>query len=638
MAGTVLQIRLAGAFQAAIAGKPIDIPTRTSRMLLGYLALAPDMSERRSRLAGLLWEDSDEAGARRNLRQAVHQLRIAIGQEWAGLLANRTTIGLDTNLIQTDIGDTTQMLEAGEIPQMLTRTQQFPDRLLEEFVDRGDLTTGWLSLQRRQLEATLRSGLERLMGGSAPDTAATAAQALLALDSTDERAARFLIQLYWQNGDTGRALRIYEELWNHLDEAYAMEPSGPTQDLIAAVKLGDPTPDPPRMVASSTMTIAVLPVVASNVGSHHSTTEMFRIDLISQMARFRELVVMDATSATASADFTLHLGAASDGENLRMVANLTRTVDAVVIWTQTHGDLIQTWWQSLASLAGRMASSCAQGLSAARLAQITARSADATVMDRWLMGHRLLDNGTVTDFADAERMFRSALEIDGNASSIHSSLSQMCHIRHLMLPGAQIESERLREGKALASRAITLDPTDSRAHLSRAWSAILLSEWGQAAAGFETARNCNPNDTWTVMSSALGAAFSGEPVLANDLARSFVTDGQSADPWLWGYYANIRFMTGDDAGCIEAALRCGDAIMNMQAWLAAAHWLNGDKEAAIAAWRSFSRTVERHWCGTAPATPEAILEWFLTAFPIRMGDARARLEMGARAACDAYLH
>lgn len=638
MTAAPLKIRLIGSFQASLAGKSVNFPTRTSRLIIGYLALSPGMREQRSRLAGLLWENSDEAGARRNLRQAVHQLRAVLGQSWPGLLADRMTIGLSANLIQTDVDDLITALAAGEIPQALTLEQQLPDRLLGDFADRGDLAAGWVTLQQSQFETTLRSGLERLMGGSDPKTVAAAAQALLALDATDERAARTLIEQCWEHGETGRALRIYKNLWDHLDDAYGMEPSGPTQDLIALVKMGKPNSARPQLASSPAMSVAVVPVVGSNTGDHHAAIEMFRIDLISQMARFRELVVMDAQSAAARADFTLRLGAAHDGENLRLVANLIRTDDAAVIWTRTHDDLLQTWWQSLANLAGHMATACAQELSASRLARITARTSDATVLDKWLIGHRLLDRGTATDFADAERIFKSALEIDPNASAIHSSLSQMCHIRHLMLPGTTIEPNRLREGKAFASKAIALDPVDSRAHLSRAWSAILLGEWGQAANGFETARNCNPNDTWTVMSSALGAAFSGELVLANDLARNFVSDGQSADRWLWGYYANIRFLTGDDDGCIEAALMCEDAIMNMQGWLAVAYWLKGDHDSAIAAWGRFIDIAERHWSGIAPPSPESILEWFLNAFPIRMGDARARLSSGARAVGDAYLH
>lgn len=638
MTASVLQIRLTGPFQAVAAGEPIEIPTRTSRMILGYLAMAPDRREQRSRLAGLLWEDSSEADARRNLRQAIHQLRGALEPIWGGFYADRTTIGLNAGLIRTDIEDVFAALEEGNIPPLLTHEQQLPSRLLLDFADRGDLAAGWVTLQQRQVEASLRTSLERLMNDAPPGTARQAAEALLAMDATDERAARTLIEHCWERGETGRALRIYEELWNHLDDAYAMEPSGPTQDLIALVKMGEPASKQRNVSSSSAMTVAVLPVIEGNVGAHDAAIEMFRIDLISQMARFRELVVMDAPSTAAPSDFALRLGATHDGENLRMVAYMSRTDDATVIWTQTHDHLLQTWWPSVARLAGQMASACARELSVARLARIATRTSDATALDRWLMGHRLLDRGTATDFADAERMFRSALEIDPSASAIHSSLSQLCHIRQLMLPGTGIDPDRLREGKAFASRAIALDPADSRAHLSRAWSAVLLGEWEQAATGFETACNCNPNDTWTVMSSALGAAFSGELVQANDLARSFVTDELSADPWLWGYYANIRFLTGDDPGCIEAALRCDDAIMNMPAWLAAAYWLNGDQGAAAASWGAFTRTVERHWSGALPATPETILEWFLNAFPIRMGDARARLETGARGASEAYRH
>ena len=62
--------------------------------LLTFMALEPRAHTRES-LAGLLWGDSPEAEARASLRQALKQLREALG---SGLRADRTLVELSTPL------------------------------------------------------------------------------------------------------------------------------------------------------------------------------------------------------------------------------------------------------------------------------------------------------------------------------------------------------------------------------------------------------------------------------------------------------------------------------------------------------------------------------------------------------------
>ncbi len=66
------------------------------------------------------------------------------------------------------------------------------------------------------------------------------ARALLNLDPTHEEAARALIRAHADAGDIGVALGIYKSLWDLLESEYGMEPSMPTQDLVAGIKLAQP--------------------------------------------------------------------------------------------------------------------------------------------------------------------------------------------------------------------------------------------------------------------------------------------------------------------------------------------------------------------------------------------------------------
>ncbi len=69
---------------------PIEIASRPAKTLLAYLLLTRGTHHPRERLAGLLWPDSTESNARKNLRQALWNLRKSIGERY--LLADTVSI------------------------------------------------------------------------------------------------------------------------------------------------------------------------------------------------------------------------------------------------------------------------------------------------------------------------------------------------------------------------------------------------------------------------------------------------------------------------------------------------------------------------------------------------------------------
>jgi len=96
----MLEVKLLGQFDARLDGNPVEIASRPAQSLLAYLMLNAGTAHRREKLAGLLWPDTAEANARRNLRQALWRLRQAIGRSQpAGrdyLIADDITIAFDT--------------------------------------------------------------------------------------------------------------------------------------------------------------------------------------------------------------------------------------------------------------------------------------------------------------------------------------------------------------------------------------------------------------------------------------------------------------------------------------------------------------------------------------------------------------
>jgi len=75
-----LAISLLGSFNVSLNGNSLStFATDKVRALLAYLAVESGRSHRRAALAGLFWPDRPEAMARNDLRQALFQLRKALG-------------------------------------------------------------------------------------------------------------------------------------------------------------------------------------------------------------------------------------------------------------------------------------------------------------------------------------------------------------------------------------------------------------------------------------------------------------------------------------------------------------------------------------------------------------------------------
>ena len=77
---TQLSLAFLGQFRVTLADQPvIAFASDKARALLAYLAVERARPHSRSALAALLWPEYSEESARTNLRQALHQLRDAIG-------------------------------------------------------------------------------------------------------------------------------------------------------------------------------------------------------------------------------------------------------------------------------------------------------------------------------------------------------------------------------------------------------------------------------------------------------------------------------------------------------------------------------------------------------------------------------
>ncbi|MCL4267132.1 MAG: tetratricopeptide repeat protein [Anaerolineae bacterium] len=248
-----LRIQLLGTPSVFIGQEPVaGFVSNKAPALLFYLA-ATGRSCTREMLASLLWGESTEDKARKNLRDVVFNLRPIVGDY---LLISRQTIVFNQEAAhEVDVVRFTNILkELGNI-----RSSQLSPAsmiLLRDAVElyRGDFLEGfhvsqapdfetWLLEERRRLQELAVQSLHTLteyltqQGNTA--LGIKYASRLLALDPWREETHRQLMQLLVWSGQRSAALAQYETCRRLLKENLKVEPAPETRQLYESILRGD---------------------------------------------------------------------------------------------------------------------------------------------------------------------------------------------------------------------------------------------------------------------------------------------------------------------------------------------------------------------------------------------------------------
>src|SRR5262249_25075589 len=152
----------------------------------------------------------------------------------------------------------------------------------------------------------------------------------------------------------------------------------------------------------------------------------------------------------------------------------------------------------------------------------------------------------------------------------------------------------------LAQKAVQIDPLETRAHLTLAWSYLMAGRYEQADIHYDLAFDLNPNNPKTLLSCAHGFAFAGRAERAKELTRLALSLTPFVTPYQWEYLTGIRFIIGDYSGAVAAARMGTDSMPDTRVWKAAALALMGDNNAAHRAASDFFAGARAQWTGRVP--------------------------------------
>jgi DNA-binding SARP family transcriptional activator/TolB-like protein/Tfp pilus assembly protein PilF len=249
-----LRLALLGGFRLARNGAEIEIPTRKGQALLAYLATAPGRAATRATLAALLWGDRFDEQARRSLRQCLFELRRALGDDDARLLAADGDVVTLSDDVECDVGQFEAAAGGADGAALERALDLHAGDLLAGFDLREEAFNDWLRQSRDRLralhgDALSRATLRARERGDA-EAAIRLAQRLVMADPLREQGHRLLMRLYAENGRRSEALRQYQACAAILRETLDVDPEAETTALCQAIRDGGgPPPAPAAAVA-----------------------------------------------------------------------------------------------------------------------------------------------------------------------------------------------------------------------------------------------------------------------------------------------------------------------------------------------------------------------------------------------------
>ncbi|MDQ4076600.1 MAG: tetratricopeptide repeat protein [Chloroflexota bacterium] len=232
----MLAINLLGRFEVRLDGEAVDFSSRPAQTLLAYLLLNAGISHRREQLAGLLWPDSLESSARKNLRNAIYRVRQAIGERY--LLSDKTTLAFDTSApYHLDVALLEDDKANADTEALMRAVAAYQGELLPGFYE------DWVLLERERLRALFERHMERLLEqlqamGRWREVRRWA-EHWIAQGHVPEPAYRALMTACAAQGDLAGMASAYRRCVQALEEEVGVPPSLETQTLYERLSRGE---------------------------------------------------------------------------------------------------------------------------------------------------------------------------------------------------------------------------------------------------------------------------------------------------------------------------------------------------------------------------------------------------------------
>jgi len=529
-----LQLRLFGSLELhSVGGRDVAPAGRKVRALLAYLALSPDVPCSREKLMALLWSDRAEEQARASLRQALTELRHALGDP-SPLRTEQDTVSLDSSAIMVDAIEFARLAKAGKLDEAASL---YRAPLLDGHGVRDGAYEDWLRAERTRLHDLAIDVLHRLATSQPNDTAIGTSQRLLQLDPVREETHRLLMRLYASTGKRAQALRQYQLCRDSLQRELQAKPDVETerlyrqiQDETMPVSVTDPTASLPTQphLSEGKPSIAVLPFEnLSGDPEQRYFSDGITEDIITELSRFRNLLVIARQSSFTikgeavnvkeigrklGARYVVEGSVRRAGSHIRITAQLLESATGNHLWAERYDRNVDDISAVQDEIMQMIVASLPTHVDEAERTSVLQRKCEnLSAYDHWLRGkHSLSDSPSKEDVLRARQHFEKAIELDPSYAAAYCGMADSYQAEYY----SNWTTSREAAGELifkLSRRAVELDPRDSRTHYWLAWGYLhVKGDLELAKIQLEEALALNPNDYNNYCSSGWLAACSGD--------------------------------------------------------------------------------------------------------------------------------
>ena len=574
----LLKLRILGGFELQSDRGPDGTPPgRKVRALLACLALSPGISWPRERLMALLWSDRAEEQARASLRQALTELRHALGEP-SPLRTEQDTVSLDSSGIFIDAVEFARLAKAGKLDEAAAL---YRGPLLDGHGVRDGAYEDWLLVERTRLHNLAVDVLHRLTASLSGNAAIETAQRLLQLDQAREETHRLLMRLYAGTGQRAQALRQYQLCRDALQRELQAKPDTATEQLYRQIQDEAPITPAPATAPTRARTlssggkpsIAILPF--ENLSGDpeqryfsHGITE----DIITELSRFHEMLVTAKNSSFAVQDahsgvrdiaarlgvnYVVEGSVRKSGNRVRVAAKLVDAESMNHLWAEHYDRDLADVFQLQDELAHKIASTVAGRVQRARTDRAHRKPTESmSAYDNYLRALEL--TGRYEDMPLAEPFLLKAIEIDPRFAAAHARLS-LLNMNNYFFDG---NKARLQVAEDFGRQAVALDDSEGMCHIAIAHPLIFQKRPDDALPHLERAVSLNSNNIFIIATQALWLIYKGRSMEA----LSVIEAAYRRDPFAHDWYWDVQGLAQTCAGHYAEALASYKRMKNIQSW------------------------------------------------------------------------
>lgn len=328
----------------------------------------------------------------------------------------------------------------------------------------------------------------------------------------------------------------------------------------AAAALGIPAwLQQPNLISNDRPSLAVLPF--TNLGGDAKWDRIaggLTEDIITDLSHARNLLVVARTSTEQYKDtapdpqkvgrelgvkYLLQGSLQASGDKLRITSQLVDASTGGHIWSQRFDrdaeDIFEVQTEVTGSIATTLAGYDGQ-LAGAELEVIRRKPpGNLNAFETYLLGVEAKHKVTRDSLAEAERLFKKAIELDPNMARAYVALVYV--YSYSIDLGIAPPEELLPKQREAAQRAVALDPSDGETHLAMAASYAYRGEPEPALAEFTKAEQLAPNNADILILIAWYLPAFGESQRAVELADRALLLNPVHPDWYKQGLANVYF-------------------------------------------------------------------------------------------------